>query len=86
MEPVRIYELMAGNRSADGLKSFAENFEKGFQLYQGQQWEEAAQSFQSCLRTNSEDMPTQIYIKRCQEMMENPPGEEWDGVYIMATK
>lgn len=85
-ETVRIYELMSGNRSPDGLKSFGESFEKGFQLYQEQKWEEAIQFFQSCLKINSEDMPSQIYIKRCQEMKDNPPGKEWDGVYIMATK
>jgi len=27
-----------------------------------------------------------ILIDRCKVMKENPPGDDWDGVYVMTTK
>jgi len=27
-----------------------------------------------------------ILIDRCRVMQENPPGDDWDGVYVMTTK
>ena len=32
------------------------------------------------------DNPSMILIDRCKVMKENPPGDDWDGVYVMTTK
>ena len=32
------------------------------------------------------DNPSMILIDRCKVMQENPPGDDWDGVYVMTTK
>ena len=32
------------------------------------------------------DNPSMILIERCRVMRENPPGDDWDGVYLMTSK
>ena len=32
------------------------------------------------------DNPSMILIDRCHLMKENPPGDDWDGVYVMTSK
>ena len=32
------------------------------------------------------DNPSVILIDRCKIMKENPPGKDWDGVYVMTSK
>ena len=32
------------------------------------------------------DNPSMILMDRCQIMKENPPGDDWDGVYVMTSK
>ena len=37
-------------------------------------------------RPENEDAPSLILIARCEEMMKNPPPEDWDGVEILTSK
>ena len=30
--------------------------------------------------------PSRIYIPRCEHYLENPPGEDWDGVWTLTSK
>ena len=30
--------------------------------------------------------PSQLFIERCQTMMQNPPPSDWDGVFVMTSK
>ena len=30
--------------------------------------------------------PSRIYIPRCEHYLENPPGEDWDGVFVATSK
>ena len=30
--------------------------------------------------------PSQLFIERCQAMMQNPPSPDWDGVFVMTSK
>ena len=32
------------------------------------------------------DNPSMILIDRCQVMKENPPGDDWNGIYVMTSK
>jgi hypothetical protein len=27
-----------------------------------------------------------MYLKRCRSLIENPPGDSWDGVFVMTKK
>ena len=30
--------------------------------------------------------PSQIFIKRCEQMKAKPPRDDWDGVFVMKSK
>ena len=58
----------------------------GLEAYKGQRWDDALESFRAGLKIDPDDGPTKVYIERCEYFKENPPGEDWDGVYTMTTK
>jgi hypothetical protein len=46
----------------------------------------AIDHFQAALNIRKDDGPSQLYLERCREFKNNPPDEDWDGVYVMHTK
>lgn len=61
-------------------------YNKGLELYRNRQFEEAKKYFKKCLEIVTDDGASQIYIERCDSFIQNPPPENWDGVYKMTTK
>jgi adenylate cyclase len=85
--PVRIYELVGQTGQIDiNTLQRIKHFEQGLAAYRNMQWDEAIERFNHVLSLDSEDVPAQIYIQRCQTYQEDPPPENWDGVYTMKTK
>ncbi len=85
-EPVRIFELIAEGEVPSDKVSHLKNFQTGFELYHQQQWDKAIEAFNLALSFDASDKTSQLYIKRCQGYMNEPPGEGWDGVFTMTTK
>jgi adenylate cyclase len=77
--PVLIYELFVGDVSVIG------RFESGLNLFRSAEFRSAAAIF-SKLADELDDVPSRLYLERCKEYLENPPGAEWDGVYTAKTK
>jgi len=86
-EPVRIYELVeqTGQVESKTLERI-EQFEQGLEAYRNMRWNIAIEKFNHTLSLDPEDAPSQLYIKRCRAYQEEPPPENWDGVYTMKTK
>ena len=63
-----------------------EAFAEGRKLYKLMKFEEARDAFRRALKVDSEDGPSKVYFARCQHYIENPPPEDWDGVFVMKTK
>lgn len=95
-QPVDVYEIM-GLRDHLNEEHFAckERFEEGIQAYKQQRWDEAIRFFEESADLesfNPEDEsfvhtnPSLVYIERCRVMKENPPEEDWNGVYVMSSK
>lgn len=55
-------------------------------LYKERRWQDAQAGFQKALDVDPEDGPSKLYLERCDEYLKNPPGEDWDGVFVMTTK
>lgn len=49
-------------------------------------FEEALASFEQALEVDPSDGPARVYAERCRHYIENPPPEDWDGVFVMQTK
>lgn len=73
---------MIDERKRSVLKLFSE----GRKHYKLMDFEKALQSFDEALKLDPEDGPSKVYSTRCQHYLENPPPEDWDGVFVMATK
>lgn len=63
-----------------------ELYGEGRKLYKLMQFDKAKDSFARALRVDPEDGPSKVYYARCKHYMENPPPEDWDGVFVMTTK
>ncbi len=85
--PVRIYEVMGYESEADdALKRVSELFIQGLEAYRKQEWEGAKRIFNEILSIRADDGPASVFIERCDILKENPPGADWDGVWVMTTK
>lgn len=61
-------------------------FAEGRRNYKLMNFEDALASFEKALEIDPEDGPSQVYRDRCRLYIENPPDEDWDGVFVMTTK
>lgn len=87
-EPVKVYELLGtkDHRITDKKQQVLDIFNKGFENYLQQNWENAMNYFQQALKIDPMDGPSITYIRRCEAFLQNPPGKDWDGVFTMQTK
>ena len=91
-EPVNVYELICEKgREPKGLEKLLTQFEKARELYLNQDWDKAIKAFKNSdkLEDMSESRhtnPSRTYIKICSEFKNDPPGDDWDGVYTFKTK
>jgi adenylate cyclase len=87
-EPVEVYEVLDYHteESFPNIMEVVSHFNAGIQLYRKQDWDKALHQFDEALTFNRKDSLSQIYIDRTNLMKANPPGDEWDGVWMMTDK
>ena len=67
-------------------EELVKHYNDGLALYKDRKFREAKAKFEEGLKCVAEDGPCLLYIDRCNEYIEHPPGDDWDGVYVMKTK
>jgi adenylate cyclase len=85
-QPVTIYELMDFAAGAPKHQDLVTRFTRAMKAYRSQDWREATAGFGELLGTYPDDGPTQVFLQRAMEYMENAPDPDWNGVYVMKTK
>ena len=86
-KPIVIYEVLGRIGQVPSiLAQTVEFYGQGLEEYTRRNWTEAMAFFRKALELMPEDGPSLAMMKRCQAYMENPPGEDWDGSFIMDTK
>jgi adenylate cyclase len=87
-EPVKVYELLGTTERgvSDDMMRILEFFQQGFNSYLKQDWDLAINYFEQALSIKTYDGPSKRYLQRCHVFKENPPGDGWDGVFVMTTK
>lgn len=63
-----------------------ELFAEGRKKYTLMNFREAQKYFARALKLDPEDGPVKVYYARCKHYIQNPPPEDWDGVFVMKTK
>ena len=67
-------------------KKILEIFAQGRKKYKLLDFEGARKFFAEALKIDSEDGPSQVYYARCKHYLDNPPADDWDGVFVMTSK
>ena len=83
VEPIGVYELFAETATPlpDEQTNALRLFREGFEAYQRQQWETAADAFTKAMALRDGDGPSRVMVERCRIYQNEPPGEDWDGVF-----
>jgi len=87
-KPVVVYEVLDyhNDETFPNVMSAVDHFNHGIKLYREGKWDKSIEAFKETLNLNQEDNLSKMYIERCTNLKENPPGDDWDGVWRMATK
>ena len=86
-EPVAIYEPIGPNGEVD--KAVLEElglYQQALKLYRKQNWEQAGLLLNNLQRMHPECKLYQVYAERLEYFRNNPPGADWDGVFVFQTK
>jgi class 3 adenylate cyclase len=85
-EPVRIFEILQEiPKVQPKLERIKNTFEAGLTAYRSREWEKANASFRANVKEFN-DAPSQAYIERVEHFQNNPPPDDWDGVFRMTVK
>ncbi|HEY9154664.1 MAG TPA: adenylate/guanylate cyclase domain-containing protein, partial [Opitutaceae bacterium] len=98
-QPVSIYELVGLRQYLKaGYEDLVGEFEAGMAAYLRQDWDAALKAFRKSAELeilpesvpgfldSARVTPARVYVERCELLKQNPPGADWDGVWIMRTK
>jgi len=86
-EPVAIFEPIGHKH--DVKKAITEElsaYRKALKNFRAQSWDTAELDFFNLNRAYPDRFLYEVYLKRITYYRENPPGENWDGVFIHTSK
>lgn len=85
---VKIFQLLgyASDESARENQKIATMTEEALQKYLSRDWCEAYKLFQDIVEEYENDYVSEMYMTRCRELRDNPPGKNWDGVFRVQFK
>ncbi|WP_310452173.1 GAF domain-containing protein [Sulfuritalea sp.] len=87
-KPVAIYEILDYHteESYPQMIDALRHFKSGLVKYRQQKWHDAKGEFGEVLALNDHDKSAKLYIERCDHFIANPPGDDWDGIWVMESK
>ncbi|MBF0379410.1 MAG: CHASE2 domain-containing protein [Magnetococcales bacterium] len=86
-EPITIYQLMDKKGQVTGERAeMLEHYYRGTAEYKARRYSDAIAHFIKALEVIEDDGPSLTYLERCKEYMENPPADDWDGVFNFTSK
>lgn len=81
--PVRIFELLGKVEKVDrDVLDRNIRFADALKDYRSQNFIAAKKGFENI----KNDKPSEVFVKRCEEFIKNPPKDGWDGVWTFMTK
>lgn len=87
-EPVDIYEVLDyhDEMSFPNLMDVVGHFKEGVDRYRRQDWDNAIRSFEQVHKLNDTDHLADLYLDRCRQLKSSPPGDDWNGVWVLKSK
>jgi adenylate cyclase len=87
-EPVSVYEVLDHHtdETFPNIMDVVSYFNEGMQHYRAARFEKAIGQFSKALGCNPNDKLSALYIERCRHLSRHPPGDSWNGVWIMTHK
>lgn len=85
--PVVIDELLCRESEADAMYQKAIHlFLQGLEQFYARRWDQAEESFRTCIHLRGGDGPSHFYLTLCSHYRNNPPAPDWQGTIVLTTK
>lgn len=85
--PVEVFTVLGLREElAPAEVAWAEDYCRAMSMFRAKQFSEAAAVWQSCEERVPGDSLVQLYLARCEDLIEHPPPPDWDGVVLRTTK
>ena len=86
-QPIQLYNIIgfASELPNEELEAI-DMFHRGLDLYLDRHFDTALKYFHMAMKANPFDTVSDVFIKRCQKYMEEPPAPSWNGVMTMMSK
>jgi class 3 adenylate cyclase len=86
-EPQQVFEVI-GRKGllTPPQTSLRARYAEGLASYRGRDWGMAKAAFADCLELMPGDGPSSIFADRVEHFTAAPPGEDWDGTWVMDRK
>jgi class 3 adenylate cyclase/CHASE2 domain-containing sensor protein len=85
-ESAAVYQLL-GEGSADAhTATLIEQYESAFKKYQAMDWDSAERILLDVLSKFQEDGPSKVLLHRVHAFRQDPPGKDWNGIYVAREK
>ena len=81
-EGLMVYELLGEVGGASGVEfPVQDHYAEALNLYFKKDWKAAEKGFESAMVENPHRGAAQLMRERCKQLLANPPGADWDGVF-----
>jgi adenylate cyclase len=87
-QPVAIYEILDYHtgETYPHLIDALGYFRDGLAKYRQGKWNDASKQFSEVVGMNPADKAATLYVERCRHLARHPPGDDWNGVWVMESK
>jgi adenylate cyclase len=85
-QPMAIYELMTDGTPESAMLEIVRRYESALALYQSRDFEKSWELLIALAQDFPEDGPTATLMGRVLKFRDEPPPEDWDGVYVAKEK
>ncbi len=83
---IRIYDLVYEGPVLPADTDWLNHYNLGRESYSAGNFKEAQAQFESSLRLRADDRISAYFVKKCQDLIANPPTESWTGVNHLREK
>lgn len=85
--PVTIYQPLGFSVELDkAVRSEAKRFSQALKMYRQRDWDSAEREIFNLSTMNAERRVYKLYLDRIMYFRNNPPADNWDGVFVYTTK